>query len=78
MGHGIEETPDIRVKHPAWRIKSSNSQSRQFSPRETIARRKFRYDDTLESDLATPAGEIAARHRLDRRLLLPLARGVMS
>jgi hypothetical protein len=31
------------------------------------------YDDTLESELATPAREITSRHRVDRRLLLPLA-----
>jgi hypothetical protein len=34
---------------------------------------KFRYDDALESDLATPAREITSRHRADRRSLLPLA-----
>ena len=31
------------------------------------------YDDTLESDLATLATEITSRHRVDKRLLLPLA-----
>ena len=30
-------------------------------------------DDALESDIATPAREIASRHRIDRRLLLPYA-----
>jgi hypothetical protein len=43
--------------------------------RVSIANRKFRLDDALEleNDLATPATEITSRHRVDKRLLLPLA-----
>src|SRR4029453_19161030 len=42
-------------------------------PRVDFGTERFRYDDALESDLAAPAREITSRHRVDRRLLLPLA-----
>ena len=35
--------------------------------------RRFRRDDALENDLATPVREITSRHGVDKRSLLPLA-----
>src|SRR4030095_11732197 len=52
---------------PSWLFNlASYSTSRSRNP-------KSRYDDALESGLATPAREINSRHRVDRRSLLPLA-----
>jgi hypothetical protein len=74
-----EEMPRRRVENvvKSYVRRGESQRGQEYDDNQrtnhTLGHPKFRYDDALESDLATPAGEITSRHRVDRRSLLPLA-----